>query len=330
MNEAGGFFMQYGEVVLVAIVFAEQVGLPLPAIPVLLAAGALAGAGKMNLAMVVGLSVMACLAGDLIWYELGRHRGRQALSLLCRISLEPDSCVRRTENFLARHGIRALIWAKFIPGLSTIMPALAGLSRVSGQRFLLYNGLGALLWTVAFAGPGYLFSDQLEAIAAQATRFSSSAVVIIAAALAAYILYKVAHRQWLLRKLRIARISADELKSLLDGGQQALVVDLRGTLDYEADPYTIPGALRMTAEELEQRHQEIPRDRDVILFCACPNEATAAKMALLLRRKGVTKVRPLAGGIDAWRARKFPLEAYVPVTAAPDSSRYTLDQRPYP
>jgi membrane protein DedA with SNARE-associated domain/rhodanese-related sulfurtransferase len=314
VNEVSAFLVEYGEIVLVAVVFAEQIGLPLPAIPVLLAVGALAGVGKMNLGVAVSLSVIACFAGDLVWYELGRHRGRQALNLLCRISLEPDSCVRRTETFFSRHGLRALVMAKFIPGLSTITPALAGLFGVSGKRFLLYNGLGALLWTVAFVGPGYLFSNQLEAIAAQAASLGLSLVVTLGAGLVAYIAYKFVHRQRLLRELRVARISPGELKRLMDDGQEVLVVDLRGALDHEADPYTIPGALRMTPEELEHRHHEIPRHQEVILFCACPNEATAAKMALLLRQKGITKVRPLAGGIDAWRAGEFPLEARPAVT----------------
>jgi rhodanese-related sulfurtransferase len=107
----------------------------------------------------------------------------------------------------------------------------------------------------------------------------------------------------------MARITVDELKGMMDRGHEVFVLDLRGALDHEADPYTIPGALRMTAEDLEQRHSDIPRHSDVILFCACPNEATAARMALLLRRKGIMKVRPLAGGLDAWRERNFPLEA---------------------
>ncbi len=309
MDEISAFLIQYGGMVLFAVVFAEQIGLPIPAVPILLAAGALAGAGKLNLAAAVTLSVVACLAGDLIWYELGRHRGRHALNLLCRISLEPDSCVRRTENFFTRHGIRALIMAKFIPGLSTITPALAGLFGVGMKRFVFYNGLGALLWTVAFIGPGFLFSAQLEQIAGHTAHFGSWLVFLLGGGLGAYILYKYLHRQWLLRELRIARISVDELKQMMDESRDPLIVDLRGALDHQADPYTIPGALRMTAEDLEHRHHDIPRHRDVILFCACPNEATAAKMALLLRQKGITKVRPLAGGIDAWRAREFPLEA---------------------
>lgn len=309
MDEVSAFLVQYGLIVLFSVVFAEQIGLPLPAIPVLLAAGALAGADKMNLAVVVLLSVVACMAGDVVWYELGRRRGRQALNILCRISLEPDSCVRRTENFFTRHGVRSLVLAKFIPGLSTLAPALAGLFRIRVHRFLLYNGLGAILWTLAFIIPGYLLSDQIEQLAEVAGRLGLWLAFFFGAGIAAYLVYKFVRRQLLLRELRIARISAEELKRMMDNGHEFLVVDLRGALDHEADPDTIRGALRMTAEELEQRHQEIPRHQDVILFCSCPNEATAAKMALILRSKGITRVRPLAGGIDVWREKGFPLEA---------------------
>jgi membrane protein DedA with SNARE-associated domain len=309
MKEVSAFVSQHGEILLFAVVFAEQIGLPLPAVSILFAAGALAGAGKMDLTVAIFLSVIACLAGDLIWYELGRRRGRRALNLLCRISLEPDSCVRRTENFFTRHGVRSLVLAKFIPGLSTLAPALAGLFRVGMQRFLLFNGLGAVLWTLAFVLPGYLLSDQIERLAEEAERLGLWLASFFGAGIAAYLGYKFLHRQLLLRELRIARITAEELKQMMDNGHELLVVDLRGALDHEADPYTIRGALRMTAEELEQRHHEIPRNQDVILFCACPNEATAAKMALMLRSKGITRVRPLAGGIDAWREKDFPLEA---------------------
>jgi len=309
MHDVIEFLVRHGETVLFITVFAEQIGLPIPAVPVLLAAGALAGAEKLNLTLAVLLSVAACLSGDVLWYGLGRHRGRLALNLLCRISLEPDSCVRRTENFFTRHGIRALIFAKFIPGLSTLAPTLAGLFQISARRFLLYNGLGALLWSFSFIAAGYLFSNQLELLAEQAARFGESAVMLFGGIFAGYLAYKFLYRQWLLRELRIARITSDELKQLMDDGRSVLVVDLRGALDHEADPYTIPGALRIPAEQFEQHHHHIPRDQDVILFCACPNEATAARMALLLKRKGITRVRPLAGGIDGWRERAFPLEA---------------------
>jgi membrane protein DedA with SNARE-associated domain/rhodanese-related sulfurtransferase len=309
MNEASAFVSQYGEILVFAVVLAEQIGLPLPAVPILLLAGALAGAGKIDVTGAIVLSVIACVAGDLLWYELGRRQGRRALNLLCRISLEPDSCVRRTENFFTRHGVRSLVLAKFIPGLSTVAPALAGLFRISMPRFLLYDGLGAVLWTLAFIIPGYLLSDQIERLAEQAERLGVWLAFFFGTGIVAYIMYKYLRRRLLLRELRIARITAEEVKQMMDNGHEPLVVDLRGALDYEADPYTIRGALRMTAEELEQRHHEIPRHKDVILFCACPNEVTAAKMALMLRSKGISRVRPLVGGIDAWREKDFPLDA---------------------
>jgi membrane protein DedA with SNARE-associated domain/rhodanese-related sulfurtransferase len=308
MQQALEFLLHHIEMVVFLTVLAEQVGLPIPAIPVLLAAGAVAGDGESHLSVLTGLSVAACLLGDMVWFELGRHRGRQALTLLCRISLEPDACVRRTENLFVTHGIRALILAKFIPGLSTLAPALAGLFKISIGRFFLFNGVGSLLWSFSFLLLGYLFTDQIGYVAEQAMRFGKTAGSVLAVSLGGYLLYKYLHRQKLLRELRMARITPTELKQLMEDGHQSVVVDLRGTLDHVADPYTIPGALRISAEELEQRHQDIPRDRDVILFCACPNEATAAKMALMLKRRGIKRVRPLLGGIDAWRELAYPLE----------------------
>jgi len=311
MHQALEFLLRHIEMVVFLTVLAEQIGFPIPAVPVLLAAGAVAGDGQAALTVLTGLSVAACLLGDMVWFELGRHRGRQALTLLCRISLEPDACVRRTENLFVTHGIRALILAKFIPGLSTLAPALAGLFKISLGRFFLFNGAGSLLWSLSFLLLGYIFSDQIGYVAEQAVRFGTTAGTVFAIGLGGYILYKYVHRQKLLRELRVARIMPAELKQLMDNGHQSVVVDLRDILDHAADPYTIPGALRISPEELEQRHQDIPRDRDVILFCACPNEATAAKMALMLKRKGISRVRPLAGGIDAWRELDYPLEMVV-------------------
>jgi membrane protein DedA with SNARE-associated domain/rhodanese-related sulfurtransferase len=316
MEQVLDFLLQHIEMVVFLTVFVEQIGLPLPAIPVLLAAGAVAGDGQASVMLLTALSVAACLLGDIVWFELGRHRGRQTLALLCRIALEPDACVRRTENFFLIHGIRALILAKFIPGLSTLAPALAGLFRISIGRFLLFNGAGALLWSFAFILLGYVFSDQIAYVAELAVQFGETTTAIIVVGLASYLLYKYWHRQKLLRELRVARISPTELKQLMDDGHQSVVVDLRGTLDHVADPYTIPGAVRIPAEELEQRHHDIPRDQDVILFCACPNEATAARMALMLKRRGITRVRPLTGGIDAWRELAYPLEMVVSKEAA--------------
>jgi membrane protein DedA with SNARE-associated domain/rhodanese-related sulfurtransferase len=286
--------------------------LPIPAVPVLIAAGAVAADGGAPLVVLSCLSVAACLLANMVWFELGLHRGRQTLGLLCRIALEPDACVRRTENLFVIHGIRALILAKFIPGLSTLAPALAGLFKISIGRFLLFNGAGSLLWSVLFLFLGYVFSGQISYVAERVMQLGKAAGILLTVSVCGYVLYKYIHRQKLLRELRVARISPTELKQLMDDGHQVLVVDLRGIEDHIADPYTIPGALRISAEEFEHRHGDIPRDRDVILFCACPNEATAARMALMLKRKGILRVRPLTGGIDRWRELSYPLQVTGP------------------
>lgn len=267
MHEGIQFLIRHGYAVMFVCVFIEQMGLPLPAIPFLLAAGALAGAGQLNLTFAIGLAVAASLLSDMVWYEIGRRHGTKVLNLLCRISLEPDSCVRRTENVFARHGARSLLVAKFIPGLNTVAPPLAGIFQMRLSRFLLFDGLGALVWVGAFVGLGYLFSDQIEQVAAYALGLGTWLVVIVVGGLAAYIAWKYVQRQHFLRQLRIARITPEELKQRLDAGEDVVIVDLRQSLDFEAEPQTVPGALHMIAEELEQRHQEIPRDRDVVLYC---------------------------------------------------------------
>ena len=215
MDDLTQFLIRHGGLVLFAVVLAEQVGLPIPAVPVLLAAGALAGAGKMNLALAIVWGLTACFIGDLIWYYLGRYRGRQVLSLLCRISLEPDSCVRRTEDLFVRQGMRSLIIAKFIPGLGTITPALAGLFKVRIARFLLYDGAGASLWSLSYLAAGYLFSEELERMVAYASRMGSYLLLLVIALFVLWIGLKYVQRRRFLKQLVIARITPEELRDKL-------------------------------------------------------------------------------------------------------------------
>ncbi len=268
MSETIGFLIRHGYALLFGWLLAEQLGLPLPAIPLLLAAGALAGAGRMSISLALGVAIAGALLGDAVWYELGRRKGAKVLGLLCRISLEPDSCVRRTEQVFGRYGVRSLVLAKFIPGLSTAAPPLAGIFGMKWPRFLLFDGLGALVYTGVFAGLGLLFSAQLEAVAEPALRLGEGLAVLAASALAAYILWKYAERRRFLGTLRVARITPSELKGRIDQGEEVLIVDLRHPLDFEAEPHLIPGALRVAPEEIESRHAEIPRDRDVVLYCS--------------------------------------------------------------
>ena len=262
-----GVLVRYGYLVVFGSVLAEQIGIPIPAIPFLLAAGGLAGSGKLSLALLLVLSGIASLMADMVWYVVGRLGGAKVLGWLCRISLEPDSCVRRTETIFGKHGPRSLMVAKFIPGFSTIAPPLAGIVRMPVGRFVLYSALGGLFWAGAFIALGWIFSYQLELVAAYAEQFGGLTLMAIAAALAAYIAWKFVSRQRFLRKIRIARISPEELKAKLDGGEQILIVDVRDRIDFEAEPTIIPGALHLTIEDLDQRHREIPREREIILYC---------------------------------------------------------------
>ena len=307
MSEALEFLIRYGAIVLFAAVFLEQIGVPLPAAPWLLAAGALAGAGKMNGLVVVIVAVFASLLADLIWFYLGRHYGSRVLGILCRISLEPDSCVRKTSHLFTRYGLPGLIPAKFIPGLGTLGPPLAGYSGASVPQFLLFDGVSALLHEGCFILLGVLFSRQLEQILDALGRMGGDAVALLVGLAALYIGYKFFQRQRLLHELKMARISVEELRQKMDAGESVVILDVRSQVEVANEPALIHGALHMTMDEVEHRLAEIPRDRDIILYCSCPNEVTAARVAMLLRRKGLLRVRPLLGGIDAWRDRNYPM-----------------------
>src|SRR5262245_18694038 len=259
--------VRYGYLVVFGSVLAEQIGLPFPAIPFLLAAGAAAGTGKLSLALLLLLSAIASLMADMVWYVVGRRGGAKVLGWLCRVSLEPDSCVRRTENIFSKHGPRSLMIAKFIPGFSTIAPPLAGIVRMPLGRFVLFTALGGLFWAGAFIALGWVFSYQLEIVAGYAEKLGGWALLLIGAALGGYVTWKFISRQRFLRKIRIARISPAELKAKLDGGEEIVIVDVRDRIDFEAEPTIIPGALHLTIEEMDSRHQEIPREREIVLYC---------------------------------------------------------------
>jgi membrane protein DedA with SNARE-associated domain len=269
MHEAAQFIIKQGYIVLFLWMLFEQLGLPIPAVPVLLAAGALAGIGKLNIALVFGLSLLAVLLGDQIWYQIGLRRGSGVLPFLCRLSLDPDSCVRHTKRTFARYGPRSLLVAKFIPGMATLAAPLAGIFHMRLARFLVFEGLGALLWTSLFIWLGFQFGHEIERHASLllAGRISRWAGLVALAALGAYLLRRYLRRRRLLRELAVARITPEELKERLDQGEKIFIVDLRAAVEFEIEPRTIPGALRLSPEELEENHHKIPRDREIVLFC---------------------------------------------------------------
>jgi membrane protein DedA with SNARE-associated domain/rhodanese-related sulfurtransferase len=309
MNRTVDFLVHHGTAVLFAAVFVEQIGVPLPSALWLFAAGALIGAGSMNGLLALGAAAAGSLLADLIWFYLGRHYGNRVLGLLCRISLEPDSCVRRTQDVFARHGIQGIVVAKFIPGLNTLAPPMAGSSGVSAHRFILFDGLGSVLYVGSFMVVGFLFSHQLEQVMAAASTLGSGALALVLGLLALYIGYKYYQRRRLLRQLQMDRITVGELHRKQEAGESMMILDLRSHSALAEDPASIRGAIHMTMDEVDGRLKEFHHDRDIILYCSCPNEVSSARVALLLQRKGFSRVRPLLGGIDAWREANYPTES---------------------
>jgi rhodanese-related sulfurtransferase len=244
------------------------------------------------------------------WFYLGKYRGGQVLGLLCRFSLEPDTCVRRTVNVFHRYGWRGILIAKFIPGMSTITPPLAGMTGLKASRFLFFDTLGSILYCGAFLLLGRLFSDQIARIGVIFERIGGGTLRVALVLLAGYVVIKYWQRQRLLRELRMAKITVPELRQLLDADPKPCILDLRSAMELEKEPVVILGALRVPLDELEKRRQEFPRDREIITYCNCPNEITSALSALRLRKRGYTRVRPLLGGFAAWREANHPLSTW--------------------
>jgi len=305
----------YGYLLLFAWVLVEQLGIPLPATPALLAAGALSAEHELNFAFALLASLVAALTADTTWFLIGRRYGHFVLRTLCKLSLEPTVCVRRTQNSFGRHRRVTLLIAKFVPGLATLAAPVAGQNGMAYRDFLFFDTLGAALWVGALLGVGRLFGDMLRrdpSLLNWVGRFSGALLML---AILAFFVARVLRRRILLRKLVASRLEPDELKRQLDAGERVYIVDLRHPLELLPDPFTLPGALHFSPESLAARHHEIPRDRDIVLFCTCPSEATAAKTAMALHKLGIERVRPLRGGFDEWKRRGFPVDAVAPAFA---------------
>ncbi len=259
------FLIRHGYLLVFVWLLAEQGAIPLPSVPLLLACGAVARTGKLDVRLILLCGLLACLLADNIWFQLGRKRGGKVLRFICRISLEPDSCVRQTENLFLRYGMASLLVAKFVPGLNAVAAPLAGSSGARRARFLLFDSLGAIIWISAYVAVGYIFSSQLETVAAHVARTGRGFALLLAGLAAAWLGWKYFQRRRFLKKLAVARITPEELRDRLRGGEEVFIVDVRSNLSAQAQ--RIPGAVHIPADELPQRHPEIPRDREIVLFC---------------------------------------------------------------
>jgi membrane protein DedA with SNARE-associated domain/rhodanese-related sulfurtransferase len=289
-------------------VLVEQAGVPVPAVPTMIVAGALAANDKLPVAAVVLAAVLACLLSDLAWYWAGRRFGAGVMRTLCRISLSPDSCVKQSELRFQRWRGRVLLVAKFVPGLSTVAPPLVGAMGLRVPTFLLLDGLGSLLWAGLAVGLGYAFAAQIDVVLAALASAGTLAFELLLVLLALYIAAKWWQRRRLLIALRMARITVDELNESIAAGQTPIVVDVRSQAARLLDTRIIPGALLADLDGVDQALSGIPSDRELVIYCSCPNEVSAAKAAQLLRAIGYQHVRPLLGGLDAWDSAGYVVE----------------------
>lgn len=267
MSPLSEFLSQYGTLMVCLAVFAEQIGLPIPSTVVLLAAGAAVGTGELQAGGVFLLAVIGAVAADLIWYGIGRAKGLPVLGLLCRVSLEPDTCIRRTEERFARNRRTTILLAKFLPGLSTAAPPLAGMFRMNLARFLFYDVLGAALWVGTFGILGYVFSSQLELVLRWIHHLGIGLGLLAVLVVAGFAGWRYLQRVRLLRELRVSTVSPEDLHQRIQAGERPVVIDVRHQLERTTHPVRIPGALALEADALEQGRVPVPSDQEIILYC---------------------------------------------------------------
>jgi membrane protein DedA with SNARE-associated domain/rhodanese-related sulfurtransferase len=297
-----------GPPILFLLVLLQQAGVPYPITPVLIVAGAVSVHGHPNAAAVIGIAAGAAVLADLAWYTAGFRLGGRALKALCALSLSPDFCVSQTERWFGRLGARVLLVAKFAPGLGLISTAMAGVVRTGLDRFLLYDVAGNLLWASTAVCIGILFHGAVGDVLRFLAQLGYWGILLVGAAIAAFVAVKLLKRRALIRKLRSLRISVAELKQLVDRGLAPVIIDALAPASRQREGM-IPGAIPVEVLRLDSGAATVPFDAEVIVYCACPNEASAARIAQRLIRMGCRRVRPLAGGIFAWKDAGFDVQA---------------------
>jgi membrane protein DedA with SNARE-associated domain/rhodanese-related sulfurtransferase len=287
---------------------AHQLGIPIPAFPLLIWAGAVSYGDPLQVAQAFVIATLAGVVGDLPWYFAGRRYGYRILKLVCKVTLSPDSCVRQTESAFDRRGPSMLVVSRFLPGVETVAPPLAGALALPVGRFILYDAAGSALRAAGGLALGLVFHGEVGWLLDRLTALGTNAVLLLGVLLGGYVAWRFAQRWRFLRSLRTARISVHELNDMMSRGEDPVVLDVRTAAHRRLDGRQIPGAHPVDLDALESTLERVPRDGEVVVYCACPNEATAAKVALKLRARGFRRVRPLGGGIDAWMSAGLAVE----------------------
>jgi membrane protein DedA with SNARE-associated domain/rhodanese-related sulfurtransferase len=308
-------FLRHVYAALFGWVLIEQAGIPIPSVPLMLAAGTMSAAKNNDFHVAYGLPLvmLACLIADSAWYFLGRRYGSKVVNLLCRLSLEAATCVTKTQGTVSRRGPVTLLFAKFVPGLSTMAAPIAGQGGMPYATFVGYDMAGTLIWASAWLFAGRFFGDLAKRSSEFFATLEHFAVVLVVLMVVGWQVWRLAKRQQFTKELRGLRLEPEQLLAMMDDAREAgneppFIVDLRHPLDVLPDPRILPGAVRIGPDDLTLRRAMIPLDRDIVLYCTCPSEETSAKVALELRRLGVKRVRPLKGGLQGWKDAGYPLE----------------------
>lgn len=293
----------YGVLIVFGTVLIEQIGMPIPAFPILIVAGALAVAGQVSWPACLAVSLAACLISDYFWFRAGRFYGKRILKLLCKISLSPDYCVSQTEDNFNRYGPKSLIVAKFIPGFNTIVSPLAGAMGTSTARFLSLSVVGGLLWSGVGLGIGAYFHTSVGQVLDVLSTMGATALMVLAGLLLLFVLFKYVERRRFQQGLQVERIYMDELRELIEGGHDPVIIDARSVTAQKLDQ-AIPGALMYNSCEPDSLMATLDKDRHIVVYCSCPNDVSAAQVAKQLLANGFHRARPLHGGLDAWNAHQ--------------------------
>ena len=306
MEQIAQLIQHYGVAVVFLTVLISRAGVPYPVWPILLVAGALTAAHSAFLPALIGAAVAGDVTADICWYGAGARWGRRVLGLLCKFTLSPDSCVRQTETMFTRMGAGTLLFAKFVPGFSYVAVALSGITGVGLGTFVLLDSLGSAAYVSVPLVLGQIFHSAVADIIATLGRLGEFGIALVVAALILYVAVRWIQRQIFIRQLRMDRISVVELADMIDGGRTPVIFDVRSA-EARQQGGMIPGAVAAHGNEIEAVLKQYPRNVEVVIYCACPNEASAAVAALHLRRAGYRKIRPLLGGIEAWSQAGRPL-----------------------
>ena len=289
----------------------HELGVPVPMTPTALVAGARAVTGTLSPLLLIVMIIAGMVIGNAAWFAAGRRYGSAVLKLLCRVSISPDTCVARTEGTFGRWGWSALVIGRFLPGVTLVAPPLAGALGMKWSTFLALTVAGSALFGLVVVGAGMLLYEQIDFVLQQLIIFGREAVGILAVLLALYIGWR-----WWRRRIALAigvpRVDVQELRALIDAGEPIELIDVRGRNANQLDQRQIPGAVVMHLDEIEAGRFVAARDRQIIVYCSCPNEASAAKAVQLLHKHGYLRARPLRGGLDAWMASERPDRSAAP------------------